>query len=128
MSLRQPIYAAPKPLPIPRLGKITKALETLYGKNLTMTDAGVVFVFWTQGDECPCQECDERVQHIIEANPEIGWWTGSGMIVCPDCGNKRCPQAASHDYWCSRSNVPDQVRLHKAFDPDPLAAAVKEEQ
>lgn len=121
MTLRQPIYAAPKPLPIPRLGKITKALKTLYGDGLTMTDTGAVFMFWTPGEPCPCQECDERAAHVIEANPEIGlrYIATSGMIVCPDCGNKRCPQAESHDYWCSRSNATNQPKLHKAWDPQP---------
>lgn len=28
------------------------------------------------------------------------------MIVCPQCGNKRCPRAASHDNACSGSNDP----------------------
>jgi hypothetical protein len=26
------------------------------------------------------------------------------MIVCPDCGNKRCPKASHHDNPCSGSN------------------------
>lgn len=113
MTLRHPIYAAPRPLPIPRLGKIAKALKTLYGEDLTMTDTGTAFIFWTPGDTCPCSECDERVGHMIEANPEIGWWAGSGMIVCPDCGNKRCPQAKNHEYKCTRSNASDQTPTYK---------------
>ena len=31
------------------------------------------------------------------------------MIVCPDCGNKRCPQAINHRNQCTRSNEPYQV-------------------
>lgn len=30
------------------------------------------------------------------------------MIVCPQCGNKRCPRATSHDNACSGSNEPGQ--------------------
>lgn len=26
------------------------------------------------------------------------------MIVCPDCGNKRCPKASDHEYTCTGSN------------------------
>lgn len=26
------------------------------------------------------------------------------MILCPDCGNKRCPKANYHGYACTRSN------------------------
>lgn len=31
-----------------------------------------------------------------------------GMIVCPDCGNKRCPRASDHRLPCSGSNEPGQ--------------------
>lgn len=30
------------------------------------------------------------------------------MIVCPECGNKRCPKAASGNNKCTRSNEPNQ--------------------
>jgi hypothetical protein len=26
------------------------------------------------------------------------------MIVCADCGNKRCPKATNHDNECTKSN------------------------
>ena len=35
-------------------------------------------------------------------------WRGIGVgrpfIVCPECGNKRCPKATHHDHECSGSN------------------------
>lgn len=31
------------------------------------------------------------------------------MIVCPKCGNKRCPQATDHNLNCSNSNDPNQA-------------------
>ena len=31
------------------------------------------------------------------------------MIVCPLCGNKRCPHAESHRLQCTGSNAKDQV-------------------
>jgi hypothetical protein len=31
------------------------------------------------------------------------------MIVCPDCGNKRCPKASNHALKCTNSNDPNQV-------------------
>lgn len=31
------------------------------------------------------------------------------FIVCPSCGNKRCPKATRHDQACSGSNEPGQV-------------------
>jgi len=30
------------------------------------------------------------------------------MIVCPTCGNKRCPKASDHDLDCTHSNAPGQ--------------------
>jgi len=30
------------------------------------------------------------------------------MIVCPDCGNKRCPKATDHKNECTGSNDPGQ--------------------
>lgn len=30
------------------------------------------------------------------------------MIVCPTCGNKRCPKATDHDLPCTGSNAPGQ--------------------
>ncbi len=31
------------------------------------------------------------------------------MILCPECGNKRCPHATDHRLKCSGSNEPDQA-------------------
>jgi hypothetical protein len=43
-------------------------------------------------------------------------WPGSGiplsmgvMILCPTCGNKRCPKATDHALACTRSNEPGQA-------------------
>lgn len=45
-----------------------------------------------------CQEVDRtRVVPIM-----------SRMIVCPDCGNKRCPKATNHRLDCTDSNDPGQ--------------------
>ena len=30
------------------------------------------------------------------------------MIVCPTCGNKRCPRATDHRFTCTNSNEPGQ--------------------
>lgn len=30
------------------------------------------------------------------------------MILCPECGNKRCPKATHHDQPCTNSNEPGQ--------------------
>ncbi len=30
------------------------------------------------------------------------------MVLCPDCGNKRCPKANNHGHACTGSNAPGQ--------------------
>lgn len=42
---------------------------------------------------CGCQHC--------YSGPAI-------MILCPVCGNKRCPKATHHDHACTGSNEPGQ--------------------
>jgi hypothetical protein len=40
---------------------------------------------------------------------EDGWPISlSRMILCPDCGNKRCPRATNHNNPCTNSNEPGQ--------------------
>lgn len=40
---------------------------------------------------------------------EDGWpITLSRMILCPECGNKRCPRAIDHRLECTNSNEPGQ--------------------
>ncbi|WP_233596652.1 hypothetical protein [Citrobacter koseri] len=31
------------------------------------------------------------------------------FVVCPDCGNKRCPKASDHRNACTGSNEPGQI-------------------
>lgn len=55
-----------------------------------------------------CQRCDEdRLARLVK---KTGDWTQGfgGMIVCPECGNKRCPKATFHGNECTRSNKPNQ--------------------
>lgn len=54
--------------------------------------------------DCWCITCDEV---IAEAQRDDGNLLGAvsrGFIVCPDCGNKRCPKATHHDNACTGSN------------------------
>ena len=43
---------------------------------------------------CGCRKCVNDVNH---------------MVVCPICGNKRCPKAEWHEYQCSGSNELNQI-------------------
>lgn len=35
--------------------------------------------------------------------------TSQRMIVCPECGNKRCPKASDHTRDCTGSNEEGQI-------------------
>lgn len=58
----------------------------------------------TKFPKCWCHSCwDEKGSKSVQM--------GSGLmhfdkpfIVCPDCGNKRCPKATHHNNKCTGSN------------------------
>lgn len=62
----------------------------------------------SQTYKCGCGTCDQARRDALAA---AGDWTQAifrPFIVCPDCGNKRCPRATHHDSPCSGSNEPGQ--------------------
>lgn len=111
-----PVWAWKLPVPINnKLTKASAALTTLYGEDVWMTQMGRHIIFFTPGKVCGCQRCNEYLERLVEttdrtAGEEHDWleFTG-GMIVCPTCGNKRCPKATHHIETCSGSNNPGQI-------------------
>ena len=57
---------------------------------------------------CECHACikehDLRAECFGGALP----LSASKMILCPECGNKRCPKASNHRLQCTGSNEPGQ--------------------
>ena len=55
---------------------------------------------------CPCVTCDDQYRDAMGEFDE-NWWQHNhqGMILCPECGNKRCPRATHHDNPCTQSNA-----------------------
>lgn len=53
----------------------------------------------TDVDKCGCWSCIEERQdkHLMAM-----------MVLCPKCGNKRCPHASDHINECTGSNEPGQ--------------------
>jgi len=47
--------------------------------------------------ECGCHSCFEQP------------YVGGRMVLCPKCGNKRCPHASDHRIECTNSNEPGQL-------------------
>lgn len=58
--------------------------------------------------QCECHRCiDENKigQHLMGHFLPLSM---TKMIVCPVCGNKRCPKASDHRLECTNSNEPGQ--------------------
>jgi hypothetical protein len=55
-----------------------------------------------------CENCHRCLDGVLD--PANGNFpvTSSRMILCPACGNKRCPKASDHALSCSGSNEPGQ--------------------
>lgn len=55
--------------------------------------------------ECGCAHC---VGEVLAAKP-FPANLSYPFIVCPTCGNKRCPKATHHDNACTDSNDVGQI-------------------
>lgn len=53
---------------------------------------------------CWCYNCLDELQDPVTMLP----LTMNMFIVCPSCGNKRCPRATWHGLECTNSNEPGQ--------------------
>ena len=76
--------------------KTWKDCETCNGEFIPLYTA-------PQGDGCG--NCHACLVGVIENHMPV---TSQRMIVCPDCGNKRCPKASNHRHQCTGSNEPNQ--------------------
>ena len=56
---------------------------------------------------CWCRNCDHAAKAGL--SPLAALQLGSRFIVCPDCGNKRCPKGTNHELACANSNAPGQI-------------------
>lgn len=56
---------------------------------------------------CECRACirENNMRHPFI--PELSF-SHYRMILCPECGNKRCPKASDHRLDCTGSNEPGQ--------------------
>jgi len=55
-------------------------------------------------NECGCYRCLEESGATIDGMP-IQF---TRMVLCPTCGNKRCPHASDHRNACTNSNESGQ--------------------
>jgi hypothetical protein len=59
--------------------------------------------------DCWCITCDSTIAEAQCDNGELWASLKRPFIVCPDCGNKRCPRASHHNHACTGSNEPGQM-------------------
>lgn len=57
---------------------------------------------------CECHRCIKEQNLGSMAGDVFLLLSATEMIVCPKCGNKRCPHASDHDLKCTSSNEPGQ--------------------
>jgi hypothetical protein len=58
--------------------------------------------------ECWCIACEHLTVRAREEAGDPMAMFARRFIVCPDCGNKRCPHATHHSLPCTGSNEPGQ--------------------
>jgi len=91
--------------PLAKLSKKRKLIDDR-GWNEAL-DAGLVRTAPLRKGTDNCMNCHEC---LAGHNDSVtGWPTlATKMIVCPQCGNKRCPKASDHQLPCTGSNEPGQ--------------------
>lgn len=60
---------------------------------------------------CNCHRCIEEnglTDKMVMGGEEVEVSQSIQMILCPVCGNKRCPKASDHRLACTGSNEPGQ--------------------
>lgn len=55
-----------------------------------------------------CAACWDRFEKSLPEDDQSLTIFMRRMILCPGCGNKRCPQASDHELACTGSNEPGQ--------------------
>ena len=149
MPLGTKFYAAPQ-LPQPAVGELTA--ETL-PDEIKQMPAATAFV-WMDGWNKACRAAMLKGNHrdlsypvdpqvaeyekIMEQSVPDGCWcltcrpvtmTDMRFVVCPDCGNKRCPHANDHGNACTGSNEPGQEgSAYPAAPQQEASNRIKEER
>lgn len=64
-------------------------------------------------NDCQCRTCRPVTMNDMR------------FVVCPDCGNKRCPHANDHNNACTGSNEPGQVGSAYPAAPKEVGSALE---
>lgn len=61
-----------------------------------------------QKSRCQCRKCLRDRNEGVSMGGVLWPIEATRMILCPECGNKRCPHATDHRNACTGSNEPGQ--------------------
>lgn len=69
----------------------------------------MIFGLTDGSPDCECLRCLRESTETVDMSKIVEWFPRAKMILCGDCGNKRCPKASDHRMACTGSNEPGQV-------------------
>lgn len=103
------VAAATPPIGVREFAELALKVTAEHGDGTQVAMEGRHLVFRTAGTVCGCASCDDADRaKLVELTGDRSVGLCRVMIVCPDCGNKRCPRANHHDNPCTQSNEPGQ--------------------
>lgn len=62
-----------------------------------------------KSDDWEKRYCCHKCFHLPVEDENYLTYLRQRMILCPTCGNKRCPKATDHDLECTNSNAEGQI-------------------
>lgn len=62
----RPVYALEAPQSMFRLTTVARALKVLHGGDLVMQEDPYLYVWYTPGEPCNCDECADYLLRMIE--------------------------------------------------------------
>ena len=112
-EMARPVWVTKAPWAIGRtMERQRKSLELLFGAGLQIINNYGLFIVYTPGKVCDCLHCSSLLRFVLKTTEGMSFSDRfaptNRMILCPDCGNKRCPRATNHLNGCTNSNLPNQ--------------------
>ena len=87
--------SSPRPFSV-KYDDFSNSWDKIFGKKKTEDQV--------EKPDCYCYNCNKDYVEPGQSFPYVS----TRMIVCPTCGNKRCPKATDHSFACTGSNEPGQ--------------------
>ena len=87
--------SSPRPFSVSQ-EEFSNSFKRIFGKKNKDLDV--------EKSKCYCYNCNKNYTEPGQIVPYVM----TRMILCPSCGNKRCPHATNHNLECTNSNDPGQ--------------------